>query len=445
MSSLEMAQDTIRHLERRLITTVTLDPEQLPEALYLVQPSDLLDNYARSVLSILAVLQREDPIAAADPVAIMQAVSGGLGPSALRTLLAMHDRDSAGPLPYFAKHILAASRRRQLRSVFADGLQSVANEHVEIESVIAEATAHLNGIVAESGDDDCSAARYGAEARTEYRHRKANPGPPGVSTGLHALTAAIGGLQRKKMIVIGARPAMGKSALMLNFIAAAKDQYPVGIISLEMDGTDHLSRLWCFLARIDARRYDEARLTADEERRIEEMAELTAGWSFLIDERAALTWSQIAGRARQWHARHGLRVLVVDYLQLVTAEDQRLPREQQIASISRRAKQLAKELDITVVLLAQLNRSLESRDDKRPRNSDLRESGAIEQDADVIMFIYREIEYADRDGYIGIGKYRERADPFRSEFIIRKNRKRATGTTVVAWRAMYTRFEDLSS
>ncbi len=439
---LTLVPDTVRTLEHELIAIVTEDPSQLPMALSLVSVPDLLDSWSRNVYALLSTLMRERP-AEVDVVSIIQAVRSELGAGGLDAMLSIQGRyGSEGNVEWLAGHILVASRRRQARNVLAVALGEIVDETVPVEAIVADVSGQLNGIMADAGDDDCSLARFNNEARAQYAQREKKPGPPGVATGLSTLDNAIGGLQRGKVIVIGARPAMGKSALALKFIEGARTDHVVGLISLEMDGVDHAARLLCSLAEVDHRRYDEALLTVYEKNRIERAFDTTSTWPCHIDQRPGLTWTQLSGRIRQWHARFGLRVAVVDYLQLIRHEDPRLPREQQVASFTQRAKNLARELGISLVLLAQLNRGLEGRDDRRPRMSDLRESGSIEQDADVVMFIYREIEYADANGDILIGRKKHRADPGLAELVIRKNRKRKTGIIRLYWNGNYTRFED---
>ena len=215
---------------------------------------------------------------------------------------------------------------------------------------------------------------------------------PGLMTGFGDLDDLLGGLTPGNLVVLAARPGMGKTALALGLALHVAGHLGVGslFVSLEMGGGELAERLLSNTVGIASSKIKVSRFLTDAERhRVAEMAPLFDGMPLWVDESPILTPTQVAATARRFKARHDIGLVVVDYLQLVSAEDERSPRQEQVAATSRRLKAMAKEIDAPVLVLAQLNRQSERREDRRPMLSDLRESGQIEQDADVVMLLHR--------------------------------------------------------
>jgi replicative DNA helicase len=256
----------------------------------------------------------------------------------------------------------------------------------------------------------------------------------GIPTGFVDLDERTTGLQRGDLIIVAARPAMGKTSLCLNVAqnASKKTGETVGIFSLEMSKEQLVLRLLCSDARVDAHRLRTGNLQEKDWARLAKAYADLSACQIFIDDSATLTPLEIRAKCRRLKAEHGLALVIVDYLQLVSAAGRVENRQQEIASISRSLKGLAKELAVPVVALSQLSRAPEARTEKRPQLSDLRESGAIEQDADLVMFIYREEEYKPTDENRGV-----------AEIIIGKQRNGPTGTIKLAFIREYTRFENL--
>ena len=274
---------------------------------------------------------------------------------------------------------------------------------------------------------DAEITRLDALKDMESRHT-------GYSTKFTELDAKLAGLQKTDLLILAARPGMGKTALALNIAqnVAKCEGKPVGIFSLEMSEAQIVNRLLCVEARVDASRMRRGELDTSDWTKLVKAENSLRQMKIHVDDTPGLSINDVRTRARVLKGNHpDLALIVIDYLQLMKGEDPRAPREQQISSISRGLKGLAKELDCAVMALSQLNRGVESRADKRPLISDLRESGAIEQDADVIMFIYRD-EYYNTDT----------AEPNVAEVIISKQRSGPTGTVRLAWAAKYTRFDN---
>jgi replicative DNA helicase len=255
----------------------------------------------------------------------------------------------------------------------------------------------------------------------------------GLPTGFVDLDERTSGLQKGDLIIVAARPAMGKTSFCLNLAqyASAKTGETVGIFSLEMAKEQLVLRMLCSDARVDAHRLRTGNLQEKDWTRLAKAyADLSASKIF-IDDSASLTPLEMRAKCRRLKAEHGLGLVVVDYLQLCSAPGRSENRQQEIASVSRSLKGLAKELSVPVVALSQLSRAPEARTEKRPQLSDLRESGALEQDADVVMFIYREEEYKPTEENRGV-----------AEIIIGKQRNGPTGMLKLAFIKEYTRFEN---
>jgi replicative DNA helicase len=256
----------------------------------------------------------------------------------------------------------------------------------------------------------------------------------GLPTGFVDLDERTSGLQKGDLIIVAARPAMGKTSFCLNLAqyASAKTGETVGIFSLEMAKEQLVLRMLCADARVDAHRLRTGNLQEKDWARLAKAyADLSASKIF-IDDSASLTPLEMRAKCRRLKAEHGLGLVVIDYLQLCSASGRAENRQQEIASVSRSLKGLAKELSVPVVALSQLSRAPEARTEKRPQLSDLRESGALEQDADVVMFIFREEEYKPTEENRGV-----------AEIIIGKQRNGPTGMLKLAFIKEYTRFENL--
>jgi replicative DNA helicase len=258
----------------------------------------------------------------------------------------------------------------------------------------------------------------------------------GIPTGYTDLDRMTSGLQPGDLIIIAGRPSMGKTAFSLNIAehVALETRLPVAVFSMEMAGTQLVMRMIGSVGRLDQHRVRTGRLMDEDWQRLTYAVGKLNDAPIYIDETAALSALELRARARRLHRQCGrLGLIVIDYLQLMSGSNQGENRATEISEISRSLKALAKELDVPVIALSQLNRSLESRPNKRPVMSDLRESGAIEQDADLILFIYRDEVYNPETPDKGI-----------AEIIIGKQRNGPIGTVKLTFLGEYTRFENLA-
>jgi replicative DNA helicase len=257
----------------------------------------------------------------------------------------------------------------------------------------------------------------------------------GIATGYKDIDDLTSGLQPSDLILIAGRPSMGKTAFSLNIAQNASLVHgkTVAVFSLEMAKEQLVMRMLCSEARVNAHSLRSGFLSQTDWPKLTTAAGRLADANIYIDDSPAISAMEMRAKTRRMKAERGLDLIIVDYLQLMSSRMRTDSREQEISEISRSLKALAKELNVPVVALSQLNRGVESRHDKRPILADLRESGAIEQDADVIIFIYRDEIYNKDTLEKGI-----------AEIIIGKQRNGPVGTRKLTWLDKYTRFEDLS-
>ena len=258
----------------------------------------------------------------------------------------------------------------------------------------------------------------------------------GIATGFTALDLITSGLQNSDVVIVASRPSMGKTSFMLNVAThvGTKTDKTVGIFSLEMSKEQLFLRMLTSQAEIDAQRFRGGFLSEKDYGQLSHALGTLADARIFIDDTASLGVLEMRAKSRRLMAEHGLHLLIVDYIQLMQGRGRFENRTQELAAISRALKGLAKELNVPLVALSQLSRAPEARSDHRPMLADLRESGALEQDADVVMFIYREDQYAPTPENENL-----------AEIIVGKQRNGPTGVVRLAFRKQFTRFENLES
>lgn len=256
----------------------------------------------------------------------------------------------------------------------------------------------------------------------------------GISTGFTDLDYRTAGMQPSDLVLIAARPSMGKTAFVLNIAqhVAFKQNKTVAIFSLEMSKEQLVNRMFSLESNVDAQKLRTGQLNDQEWERLIESAGVIGKSNLIIDDTPGISISELRSKCRKYKLEHNLSMIMIDYLQLMTGSGRSDSRQQEISDISRSLKAVARELSVPVLALSQLSRAVEQRPDHRPMLSDLRESGAIEQDADVVMFIYRDDYYNHDTDRKGI-----------SEIIIAKQRNGPIGTVELAWLPEYTKFANL--
>ena len=285
---------------------------------------------------------------------------------------------------------------------------------------------------------------------------KNDEGIVGVPTGLTDLDDRLGGLHKSDLLIIAGRPSMGKTALATNiaFNAAKKIQEDsrkstIAFFSLEMSSEQLSTRILAEQSRIKSNDIRRGRISEDQFDKFIETSKNIAELPLYIDETPAISIAALSNRARRIKRLYGLDMVVVDYIQLMKASNFKDGRVQEISEITQGLKALAKELSVPVLALSQLSRAVESRDDKKPLLSDLRESGSIEQDADVVMFVYREAYYLERKepqpATVDHAEWQSKMNDIanRAEIIIGKQRHGPTGNVFLEFEAMFTKFKDI--
>ena len=256
----------------------------------------------------------------------------------------------------------------------------------------------------------------------------------GVATGFTELDYKLTGLHPAELILVAARPAMGKTAFVLNIAqyAAFKDNHAVAMFSLEMSKEQLVNRLLAMESHVDSQNMRTGNLKDEDWTKLVEGADIIGKSNLIIDDTPGISIAEMRSKCRKYKLEHNLGIIMIDYLQLMSGSGKSDSRQQEISDISRSLKALARELNVPVIALSQLSRAVEQRPDHRPMLSDLRESGAIEQDADVVMFIYRD-DYYHKDT--------EKKDI--AEIIIAKQRNGPIGTVELVWLPRYTQFVNM--
>ena len=349
------------------------------------------------------------------------------------------DTPSAANIRAYADIVREHSVKRQLIRVGTN----IADSGFETEGrSVSELLDHAESQVFEiaeqqakgkTGFEDIKKLLTKAVDRIETLYQQDEP-ITGLSTGFSDLDEMTSGLQKSDLIIVAGRPSMGKTTFAMNLAEniAIQGEMPVAVFSLEMPGEQLVMRMLSSLGRIDQHRLRTGKLEEDEWPRLTSAVSILSEAKLHIDDSASLTPTEIRARARRLMREHGqLGLVVIDYLQLMQAPGVANNRTEEISVISRSLKALAKELNVPVIALSQLNRNLEQRPNKRPVNSDLRESGSIEQDADIIAFVYRDEVYNP-----------ETPDKGMAEIIIGKQRNGPIGTCRLTFLGQFTKFEN---
>lgn len=438
MGFLERVPPQNLEAERSVLGGILLENQAMPNVMEILQEEDFYRDAHRKIFqSMLDLAEKNDPV---DLITLTEEVNrkGSLQDVGGAVYLASlaDEVPTAANILYYAKIVKEKSVLRQL----IEAATEVAREGYEqpedavafldkAEQMILEISRrqHRQGFV--------PLRSVLQETFQSIEHLYDRQGMlSGVGTGFVEFDHKTSGLQRSDLVIIAGRPSMGKTALALNIArnVAVKNGTPVAIFSLEMSREQLATRLLCAEARIDGSKLRSGYIKRSDFPKLTKAADLLSRAPIFIDDSAAMHVREMRGKARQMKLEHQVELVIVDYLQLMQGSGRIENRVQEISEISRSLKQLAKELNIPIVALSQLNRGVENRPDKRPMLADLRESGAIEQDADVIAFIYRE-EFYFRDKPECRGK---------AELIIGKQRNGPVGTVDLIFQPEFAMFHD---
>lgn len=427
--------------ERATLGSILIDPEVVPDVQNVVQHERAFYSEKHRVIyrALIALYEAGDAI---DLIALSEhlRVRGDLevvGSIAYLVALA-EDTPTAAYATQYAGIVRKYASLRQVIAVGQKMVSSASSGLEDAETILGQAQSSLAALLTGVANGDY---RTGDEVAVDVRaHIRAlidsGGAPTGVASGLTDLDAVLHGWQKGAVYVLAARPGMGKTAAALGaaWHAAARG-HTVGVFSLEMPDRDLFLRLAASEARVNMERVRSGRVSERDLDRLGSTIDRIAGKRLLFNDVSDLTVTQLRTKARLMAARHGLDLLVVDYLQLLAPEGRSSSenRVQEVSKMSRGLKMLARELDVPVLVLSQLSRNVEQRPNKRPMLADLRESGAVEQDADAVIFIYRDDYYDPNSDKQGI-----------AELILAKNRNGPLATIETQWSGEHTAFRDLT-
>ena len=428
--------------EQAVIGSMLMDRDAMESALEILQPDDFYGRQYGTLFQAIRELNTENkPV---DLVTLQERLKENNVPEELAGMDFI--REVLGSVPtsanvkYYAKIVKEKSLMRRLirttEEITAQCYQGTDN----VEALMDSTEKKIFNLMQSRGGGDFTPIRHvviNALERIEAASKQ-NGSITGVSTGFIDLDYQTSGMQPSDLILVAARPSMGKTAFVLNMAQhmAFRDNITTAIFSLEMSKEQLVNRLFSLESKVDAQVLRNGRLEDSDWERLIESAEIIGNSNLIIDDTPSISIAELRSKCRKYKMEMNLGVIIIDYLQLMSGSSggkSSTSRQQEISDISRSLKAVARELNVPVIALSQLSRAVEQRDDKRPMLSDLRESGAIEQDAAVVMFIYRDDYYNKESEKKNI-----------AEIIVAKQRNGPVGTVELAWRPQYTQFGNLS-
>ncbi len=427
--------------EAGVLGSIMLNPDVCDDVALLLRPQDFYDDANRKLFEHM--LGMHDAGQKLDPTLLSERLKQAgdyerIGGAAYLAKTFQSVPNYAHAV-YYAQIVREKSTYRALIDASTEVLRDAYEEATDATQLLSQAEQKIFGILDSRGTSAVATIREilheamdRIDARMQGEHTLG-----GVDSGFAELDSLTGGLHNSELIVLAARPSMGKTALAMNVAEHVAMQLlvPTLFVSLEMSSIELADRLLCSAARVNGHRLRNGTISNDDRARLIEKASQISRTPLFVDDSPSRTVTEIAAAARRIRRREGqLGLIVVDYLQLIEPDNAKDPRQEQVARIARRLKGLARELQVPVLCLAQLNRQAEDSKDHRPRLSHLRESGAIEQDADVVMFVHRE-EYYRRG---------EEQEQFagQADILVAKQRNGPVGDVELIWRKEFTRFED---
>lgn len=430
--------------EESLISAIMLDNGNLLDVLEILAPDDFYSNSHRKIFeAIIELFNRNEPV---DLITLTNRLTqrneiNEIGGANYRGATYLSWLTDAAPVATNAAHYARIIRDKSLLRKLIRSANEISRRCYDDRGDVEEVINFAESSVFEISENKISQSFYALSQIIEsnidtLEERQGNRTLiTGVPTGFTQLDKLTAGFQPSDLIILAARPSMGKTAFALNIArnAAVDGNVPVGVFSLEMSKEQLSMRMLCAEARVDSSRLRGGYFTRDDWNQLTEAAGVLSEAPIYIDDSPDLSAIEIRAKCRRLKMEKNLGMVVIDYLQLMRGRMSAERRDLEISEISRALKALAKELDLPVIALSQLNRKLEERADKRPMLSDLRESGSIEQDADVVAFIYRDEVYNKDENNPNRGQ---------AEIIIGKQRNGPIGMANLVFLNSYTRFEN---
>ena len=429
-----------REAETSVIGSMMLNPDAILTAMDMLEADDFYNRSYGVLFETLVSLYSAGK--AIDPVILQSELRKKDVPAEISNLEYIADLISSVPtsvnIAFYAEIVKNKSILRNLLKVTEDISSRCYQDREEVNSIMEDAEKNIFKLAQTGSLKEHESIK---QIMMEVLHRtnsaaQTQGSVTGVPSGFNDLDYKTAGFQKSDLILIAARPSMGKTAFALNIAqyVSLKKKIPVAIFSLEMSSVQLGSRLVAMESRVDSQKIRVGRLDSAEWKNFLEGAKNISESKIILDDTPGINPTQLRSKCRKYKLENpDLGLIIIDYLQLMASNRRTDSRQQEISEISRGLKEIARELDIPVIALSQLSRAVEKRDDKRPMLSDLRESGAIEQDADVVMFLYRDDYYVKDSDRKNI-----------AEVIIAKQRSGPTGTVELVWLPQYTKFVDLA-
>ena len=425
--------------EQSVLGAALLDPGCISELVRLVRPEYFYREQHRRIFEVIS-----NKFTMGEPVDIVTVMEAAVReeifstPEETKAYLAQLAQlvPSVHNIEAYTGILMEKYHLRALITTSRDIMEQAEAPAAESQGLLEYAEQRIYDI--RNGHDNSSLLPVSRVAMETYDHLQRLSGEDraeylGISTGYAALDRVITGLNKSDLLLVAARPGMGKTAFALNIASnvALRSQKTVAIFSLEMSREQLMNRLLSMESKVDSQHLRTGNLKDDEWSKLIESAGMIGESRLMIDDTPGISIGEMRSKCRKYKLEHGLDIIIIDYLQLMSGSGKSSSesRQQEISDISRSLKALARELNVPVVALSQLSRAVEQRTDHRPMLSDLRESGAIEQDADVVMFIYRDDYYNKDSENKGI-----------AEIIIAKQRNGPIGTVNLVWLPDYTKF-----
>jgi len=430
--------------ERGVLGSLLLDPDMCDEVALILRPEDFYadanERLFRHLMSMHEEGKRVDSLLLIDRLkreGDFEAVGGAAYIAEVAQAVPY-----AANAAYYARIVRDKGTLRSLIHASTEILRDAYDETIDPLEIVSQSEQRVFAVHdARSSDQITNINDLMLEAFARIDARMQGTEGIGIPTGFLDLDNMCGGFHGSELVILAARPSMGKTALAINMAehVTIDSKVPTLFVSLEMARLELAQRMLCSQGRIDATKFRRMVLSGKDRQDLAEASGRLSQAPFFVDDTPSRSVTEIAACARRLKRKSGLGLIMIDYLQLLRPDDPRDPRQEQVAKMARRLKILARELEVPILCLSQLNRQAESgKEGHRPKLSHLRESGAIEQDADVVMFIHREEVYHTREEAIEMGVTGQ------ADLIIAKQRNGPTGDVKLAWFDKFTRFENLS-
>lgn len=424
-----------REAEQAVIGSAITKAESVIEAAQIVVPDDFFFAQNKEIFSVIMELFNEnspiDFVTVSDRLALRNTLDAVGGVAYLRDTASV-------PTTYHVEYYSNIIKEKALRRKLIENVSKISDmaygDGTDVNRVLEQSEQLIYDVSSSDAGDILPISEILLGSYQSLIDDSMNGGGlTGIPTGFYSLNERTGGLHGGELILIAGRPGMGKSSFAVNIAehVSINEKKTVAIFNLEMPKEQIVNRIICSQALVDSKKIRTGSLSGEDWERIGGVINKVAQAPLYIDDTASVTVSQIRAKCRRLKQTKDLSLIVIDYLQLMQGSGRADNRQQEISEISRSLKILSKELNVPVIALSQLSRASESRSDKRPMLSDLRESGAIEQDADIVMFLYRD-EYYNKD-----------SEDKLAECIVAKHRSGETGTFKLAWQGEYTKFSNV--